>query len=285
MLASDSEYLLGTLTDVIAALPATITHRNFDNIVFETPTRRDYWFGTYVVSKSAKFQSIAELAAFWHRSFPRKNTDCPARMIVQWEIPANDQTIPDSVRAIKNSFGDCDVGITSILTISPDKAATVEMPNEFTLRMAQTPGDFAMLVELALAHIASEAQTPATASFVRWKHAQYRAQVEAGSSSWWMLSKGGLHVAQCGLVNDGRLARFQEVTTHPEHRRNGYGRMLCGNVLTRGTRGLGLQKIVVASETDTYVEAMYGSLGFKRVSFQVSVIFPDTAPTDQGPFA
>ena len=71
--------------------------------------------------------------------------------------------------------------------------------------------------------------------------------------------------ADCGLVHDGVMGRFQHVGTQPEWRRRGLCRALVHHVCAHAFGTLGLQRLVMCADPHDVAIGIYRSVGFAQV--------------------
>jgi predicted GNAT family acetyltransferase len=71
--------------------------------------------------------------------------------------------------------------------------------------------------------------------------------------------------ADCGLVHDGRLGRFQFVETQSAWRRRGLCRALVHQVCRHAFETLRLQRLVMCADPHDVAIAIYRSVGFVQV--------------------
>jgi ribosomal protein S18 acetylase RimI-like enzyme len=92
-----------------------------------------------------------------------------------------------------------------------------------------------------------------------------RGQIAAGKLRWWGAFRDEELAAQMGLVEgavDGRsLARFQDVDTHPDHRRRG----LCSALLAQVGAASRSPTLVIVAEPEGEAGRIYRRAGFARV--------------------
>jgi ribosomal protein S18 acetylase RimI-like enzyme len=71
--------------------------------------------------------------------------------------------------------------------------------------------------------------------------------------------------ADCGLVHDGAMGRFQFVGTQPAWRRRGLCRALVHHVCRHAFDTLGLQRLVMCADPHDVAIGIYRSVGFVQV--------------------
>lgn len=90
-------------------------------------------------------------------------------------------------------------------------------------------------------------------------------QVHAADfGDWFGLWCGGTLVADCGMLYDGGLGRFQNVFTHPDWRRRGLCHTLVHAVCRQAFEARGLQELLMCADPDDIAIGIYESLGFQR---------------------
>ena len=269
MWPSDSDSL-GTYTDTSVRFPATQMSKNENFIAYRTLTRADYWWGAYLVSRDAVTkENLAVVLREWEKRLG--DLQDIRKKIIQWELPVSDLPIavPNLQAEFNDSLATCHVN--SVLVAIPNTMQSSFAIPDATLHEALSEGDFDATLEMTLADLESNPESPATADFLRWKHGQFYEGVKRGGGRWWMLRYKGEFVANCGLFRQGRTARFREVTTHPQWRRRGFARLLCQLMLAEGFKDSGIEQVVIIAEHDASPERIYKSVGFSRYSFLVAL--------------
>ena len=88
-------------------------------------------------------------------------------------------------------------------------------------------------------------------------------RMHAGAAAMWFgLWCDGVLAANCGLVRDGALGRFQHVMTHPQWRRRGLCCALVHAVSAWGFAQWGLERIMMIADPDDVAIGIYRSLGY-----------------------
>ncbi len=136
------------------------------------------------------------------------------------------------------------------------------LPRGYTVRRLQGP-DWAETVERAVARNAATGQQPA-AGFARYAEAaarQRRDLSERGLAAWFGAFADGVLVADLGIVNCGRAARYQDVSTDPDHRGRGLASHLLG-VAARWAAAEGCTDWVIVTEATNAAGRVYRRVGF-----------------------
>lgn len=102
--------------------------------------------------------------------------------------------------------------------------------------------------------------------FLRWQMGEYRHLVDRGRGEWWAAWVGQTPVAGAGLFRSDSVARYQQVVTHPDHRRRGIAAGLIGLMATDHRARFGDLPLFIVAERDSSPARIYRRLGFERVS-------------------
>lgn len=92
----------------------------------------------------------------------------------------------------------------------------------------------------------------------------YRKMSEAGMGSWFGVFIDGKLVGDLGIFYEGNVGRYQNVGTHPDHRRQGiYGTLVYQTGLL-AFEEFGVEHLVMEADIDYHAARIYESVGFKR---------------------
>jgi RimJ/RimL family protein N-acetyltransferase len=132
---------------------------------------------------------------------------------------------------------------------------------EVAFRSADLPRETDAFVDLQCAD--TQGHSPAGyREFRRRKMAAVERMRRAGDAQWFGLWCDGVLAADCGLVRDGPLGRFQHVETHPAWRRRGLCTALVHAVSSWGFAQWGLETITMIADPDDVAIGIYRSLGY-----------------------
>ncbi|RZU02736.1 GNAT family N-acetyltransferase [Rivibacter subsaxonicus] len=95
---------------------------------------------------------------------------------------------------------------------------------------------------------------------------RYARMAREGRAAWFGLWCDGVLAADCGLVRDGKLGRFQRVAVHPDWRRLGLASALVHAVSAHGFERLGLRLIRMCADPLDVAIGIYRSLGYRQVA-------------------
>jgi GNAT superfamily N-acetyltransferase len=102
-----------------------------------------------------------------------------------------------------------------------------------------------------------------------------RALAEAGHGTWFGAFLDGRLVAQLGLVSDGSgIARYQNVETHPQARRQGLAGTLVWHAGQHVLRTSATRTLVMLADPDDVAIRIYRSVGFAHAETQIGFCRP-----------
>ncbi len=100
---------------------------------------------------------------------------------------------------------------------------------------------------------------------------RYRRMAGTGRGAWFGAFLGDRLVADLGVFTEGMLARFQQVETHPEFRRQG----LCGTLVYESSRAVldrwGVERLVMVADEHYHAARIYESVGFQPAERQLGI--------------
>jgi GNAT superfamily N-acetyltransferase len=132
---------------------------------------------------------------------------------------------------------------------------------EVSFRAADLPRESADFVELQCADTMGH-PVPAYRTFREHKMAAVVRMQAAGKAQWFGVWCDGVLAADCGLVREGDLGRFQHVSTHPAWRRRGLCSTLVHAVSHWGFVHWRLRTIAMVADPDDVAIGIYRSLGY-----------------------
>jgi ribosomal protein S18 acetylase RimI-like enzyme len=163
------------------------------------------------------------------------------------------------------------------LEVCPDIVLTAEAVNPPTApprgRVRQLFGDEDWA---ALGMLRNAWQGPpsdsAAETFRALRLAEARALAETGAAAWFGVTAGDGLVSALGIVSDGNgIARYQDVETHPEHRRRGHARQLLHAAATYAERDLMAKTLVIVADPAYHAIELYRSVGFHDAEWQIKL--------------
>ena len=232
-----------------------------DHVVVRTERNPGYWWGNFILladppRAGEADQWLARFAALFpaarHRTFGVDVTDAA--------------TVGEGGFAAAGFRVERNVVLTASSVIQPRQPGLA-----VRIRPLATADDWRQSAALRLACFEPEATASAAEQeFDARKLAVRRRLTETGRAAWFGAFAAGRLVAQLGLVPAGHgLARYQDVETHPEFRRQGLAGTLVWRAGTYGLTDLGAARLVIVADPGYHAYRLYQTLGFRRTEDQV----------------
>jgi ribosomal protein S18 acetylase RimI-like enzyme len=133
------------------------------------------------------------------------------------------------------------------------------------LRALALPAEAELAVEAQVAARDASFEAEGYRAFRRAAMQRVVAMEAAGIAQWFGAFVGAELVADCGLVHDGAMGRFQYVQTQATWRRRGLCRALVHHVCRHAFHRLGLQRLVMCADPHDVAIGIYRSVGFVQV--------------------
>ena len=102
--------------------------------------------------------------------------------------------------------------------------------------------------------------------------ATFKALINAGHGHWYGAFKGSDLVADMGIFHRKNISRFQEVSTHPDHRRQGICAALVHHVSTTEQAARAGNQMVILADRGEPAERIYKRLGYTEIEQIQSVV-------------
>jgi ribosomal protein S18 acetylase RimI-like enzyme len=252
---------LGFRTDLmIRKLEGSVVVDHGDYLVVRTPQNPAFWWGNFLLLAAAPQAGQARrwLAAF-AAEFPAARhvtlgVDTPGTDAVDGSEFAAAGLKPE-VLAVLTAAALHDPPHPGAGTVCRPLAGDADWQQAAAVRSAVTAG--------------MPGQEPA---FLHARMAAERALTEAGHGWWFGAFTGGQLAATLGVITDGSgLARYQNVETHPDARRQGLAGTL---VVQAGRHALagGVRQLVMVADPEEAAIRIYQSVGFTRTQSQIGFV-------------
>lgn len=245
---------LALRTDLLALGDASVVEDRGDHLVVRTPGEPTYWSGNVVIRLTPPEAPEAEEARF------RAALPGAAHLRIEWDDPALD---PGTLRRSWTARG-AEVEVNDVL-VREGPPPALPFPEGYSARPLVTDEDWDASLALALAVGLDEGFERVThLDYLRRRIARRRRGGEVG---WWGAWREGTLAAQMGLVESGGFARFQNVETHPAHRRRG----LAAGLLAHVGHMAWEHRLVIVAEAEGEAGRIYRRAGFRRQEHVVAV--------------
>jgi RimJ/RimL family protein N-acetyltransferase len=252
-----AELSAGWRTDFIVHRHDGLIAERDDCIVVRTPDNPTFYWGNFLLLPAlpgddtlehwlARFDAeIARLQpASRHRAFG-VNVPCAQAELPRWQGAG------------------FELQRSHVMQVAADGLRAPMRParGEVSFRPADLPRESAHFVEVQCADTGGH-PVPAYRTFRARKMAAVARMQAAGVARWFGVWCDGVLAADCGLVRDGDLGRFQHVSTHPAWRRRGLCSTLVHAVSQWGFARWGLRTITMVADPDDVAIGIYRSLGY-----------------------
>jgi GNAT superfamily N-acetyltransferase len=222
-----------------------------DYLVIRTPHIPNYWWGNFLL-----LPSLPERAAPWLETFA---AEFPAARHVALGIDVADATAGDALEGLCAGF---------LAVLTADSLHEPPFLNRDAVFRPMAGDDDWRQSALLRAVITADGPGEDRA-FLQARVAAERALTEAGHGWWFGAFVGGELVAQLGVVTVGSgLARYQNVETHPDARRQGIAGTLVWRAGQHALRS-GVRTLVMVADPGAGAIRVYRSVGFTQAQTQL----------------
>ncbi len=234
-----------------------------DCIEVRTPDNYDFWFGNYLLL--AKSPKVADIPG-WITRFDAAFADAPEvhHKCLQW---------PDDGRETRAEFERLGWKFdqTSVLGATTCKALR-PAPEGLELREITSQFDWEKVLEHHVLTRPDGFAEAAYRSFKTKRLAMFQALAVAGHGQWYGAFKGGDLVGDMGIFHRKNISRFQEVSTHPNHRRQGICAALVHYVSCAEQAARAGNQMVILADKGEPAERIYKRVGYAEIEQIQSVV-------------
>lgn len=256
---------LGFRTDLMVRRLAGATITEYDHhLVVRTPDNPWFHWGNFFLLDAPPGQGeMEEWIARFRREFP--GAGHVSLGIDGTEFPAA-QSYPSSVGL------EVDLGVVLTRDGAPESTPT-DRSASVTVRRLHTDGDWRQEMLLRLEEGAEEGSLPLHhAEFVERRTAEAARLVEAGTAQYFGAFHAGRLCSVVGIASDGwGVARFQNVATRADYRRQGLASQLVRVAGAFGVASMGARRLVIVADHGGPAARLYRSLGFSPVEAQLGL--------------
>ncbi len=241
---------------------AEIAERD-DCIVLRTPDNPTYYWGNcLILPRAPQDDELAHWLARFEAEIAGKQP-ASRHLALGINAAAIDTALPAWRAAGIDEFDE-----SAVLTLEPEGLIAppgVRDAPGLVLRTLALPQELELAVE---AQVAARDESFAAEGYRVFRRAtmlRMAAMQSAGIANWFGAIVQDVLAADCGLVHDGRLGRFQFVQTQAAWRRRGLCRALVHHVCQHAFNTLGLQRLVMCADPNDVAIGIYRSVGFMQV--------------------
>ena len=254
---------LGYQTDLmIRALEGSQVVHHPGYVTVRTPANPAFWWGNFVLlSGKAAREGVEPGLARFRSEFPAS-----AHVALGIDVTSEGAAGLDGFAA-----AGLDVQHDTVLTAR----ALREPPHPnhaAVLRELAGEDDWRQSAQLRAVCDAEEGGSPAAPAFIAARDAARRTLPGTGHGAWFGAFLDGQLASQLGVFSDGRgVARYQEVATHPDARRQGLAATLLCHAARYATGQLAATTLVIVADPGEPAIGVYRGVGFADRETEVSV--------------
>ena len=265
----------GWRTDFILHRHGALVVERDDCIAVRTPDNPTFYWGNFLLLPAAPLD--ADLMHWQQRFFEEIGRWQPESRHLAFGVNG----APDGQALPAWSAHGFDLFETAVLRLAPGQLqAPLKPPNGDVLFR---PFDLGLEAEAVVALQSADSHGFEAAGYVTYRRrqmARYAQMATSDEAAWFGVWCDGVLAADCGLMRDGPLGRFQHVATHPDWRRRGLCSALIHAVSHWGLTNWKLQELLMCADPHDVAIGIYESLGFRRIDREWCL--QCYAPQDEG---
>jgi ribosomal protein S18 acetylase RimI-like enzyme len=147
----------------------------------------------------------------------------------------------------------------TIVLIAEDNLKTKYENTEIKIKKILTDEEWESIINFQILVNPDNLNKDSYVPFISKTYKNYRKLTEQGMGSWYGAFKGNEIVSDLGLFWEDGIARFQNIKTHPLHRKEGIAQTL----MKKASIDSGCSYFVIQAEEDGPAINMYKTIGFK----------------------
>lgn len=255
---------LGYRTDLIfAAFNGQVIDRG-DHLVVRTPSNPTFYWGNFLLFEMPPQKGDFER---WRRLFAAEIGAFPTvrHETFGWDVTSGE--VGEVAPFLNHGFK---LGRSTVL------AATELRPPEqpaagLLIRPLETQEDWRLALENQVLCRETAYEEAGYREFKERQMPDYRSMSAAGHGAWFGAFSDGDLVADLGIFHDGTVARYQNVETHPGHRRQGIAGSLVYHAGQYALTNFGVETLVIVADHESAASRLYRSLAFDPRELQVGL--------------
>lgn len=248
---------IGRTTDLIfARFSGQVVDKGHYTLI-QTPSNPGFHWGNYIIfNHPPSDESYREWRDIFDKEFPYYKE--PHHYVFTWDCEQNHPG--NTAEFIKQGF---DLETATVLT-----TRSVHGPPHFNSKLDVRPlasnKDWTDAINL---HVLCADVKFLNSGYFEFKSKQmavYQSMIRAGMGERFGAFIDGKLVGDLGIFHDGTIARYQNVVTHPEYRRQG----ICGTLVFQAGKyaltNFGVKTLVMEADASYHAARIYESVGFKQ---------------------
>ncbi len=254
---------LGYRTDLmIRALEGSQVVHHPGYVTVRTPANPAFWWGNFVLLSGEAARQGPE----------------PGLALMRSEFPASAHValgidVTSAAAAGLDDFAAAGLDVHHDTVLTAGALREPPHPNHAAvLRELDGDDDWRQSAQLRAICDAEEGGYPPVPAFIAARDAARRALAGTGHGAWFGAFLDGQLASQLGVFSDRRgVARYQEVATHPDARRQGLAATLLCHAAHYATGHLAATTLVIVADPAEPAIGLYRGVGFADQETQVSV--------------
>lgn len=221
--------------------------------IIRTPQNPGYHWGNFLIfEQSPSMEDLPKWRELFLKEFGDRN-----HMLFAWNHGSADSKVV--AEFTKLGFEHQKNLVLSTNKLNPPKKAN----REIEIRMLESDDDWEQGIQLGVLTRDAKYDPVPYEDFKRRQFQKYREMNRAGIGARFGAFLGRTLVGDLGLFHKDGVGRYQNVSTHPDYRRQG----ICGTLVYQaGTVALnqwGVETLVMEADPDYHAARIYESVGFK----------------------
>ena len=248
---------LSQLTDLIFAKFSgeVVTMPHY--VIIRTPSNPGYHWGNYLYfdrpPRAGDYQAWIEL---FQKEFPYYEN--PHHYVFAWDSPSSDT---GEIKEFTDQGFELDSGVvlTAKKLVPPSR-----LNKDIEIKKIESAQQWDDATELQVACSDPKYFNDEYRDFKKKQMASYQEMTKAGKGHWFGAYLGDQLVGDLGIYFEDGLARYQNVGTHPDFRRQG----ICGTLVFEtgeyAFKNFGVHTLVMEADPDYHAARIYESVGFAK---------------------
>ncbi len=255
---------LGRQTDLIFARFSGYVKDLGNYTLVQTPSNPGYHWGNYIIfDRAPKGGDYEEWKQLFDNEFSYYKV--PHHYVFTWDTINQEEG--ETQEFVDNGFEFDSAIVLTTKTLNPPE----HLNNTITIRKIITDDEWEAVIRLQTLCADPKVLNDYYIDFKREQIANYRKMSEVEKGSWFGAFIRDELVGDLGIFFDDKVARYQNVGTHPDYRKQG----ICGTLVYEAGKiafaDYGINYLVMEADPDYHAARIYESVGFKRTETNYSL--------------
>lgn len=255
---------LGRQTDFIFSRFAGSVEDKGPYVVIKTPSNPGYHWGNYILfDRPPRRGDLLEWKSLFDKEFPDYIE--PHHYTFTWE------TDPETNGNYQEFLADGFEFESAVILTANQLNQPKHLNNEVSIKKIETKQEWEDVIQLQILCADKRFLNEGYKSFKRNQMQHYQEMKHAGLGNWFGAYIGEKLVGDLGVFCQEKLARFQNVGTHPQFRHQG----ICGTLVYMAgqvaLREYGVETLVMEADAEYHAARIYESVGFEKSEINYSL--------------